>query len=43
MKRLPLIVSCLALLISLFALHMADRTRRDVQAFVHSLSPADRR
>jgi hypothetical protein len=39
MKRLPLILSCLALLISLFALHMADRTRRDIQAFIHSLPP----
>ncbi len=37
MNRLPLFISCVALLLSAFALHMADRTRRDVQAFIYTL------
>lgn len=37
MQRLPLILSCLSLLISAFALHVAFRTQQDIQAFVHSL------
>lgn len=41
MRKLSLIISCISLLVSLFALHMADRNRRDMQAFAHSL-PAQR-
>jgi len=37
MTRLSLLLSILSLLISAFALHMADRNRRDFQAFAHSM------
>jgi hypothetical protein len=37
MTRLPLIISCLALLVSLFAVHVAFHTRNEMQMFAHSL------
>jgi hypothetical protein len=37
MKRLPLILSSVALLLSFFAVHVAWRTKQDVQAYFHGL------
>jgi hypothetical protein len=37
MKRLPLILSCLALLLSAFAVHVSLHTRDEVQLRFHSI------
>jgi hypothetical protein len=42
MKRLPLIISVLSFLLSAFALHVAIRTKQDIQAYFHNAAPSGR-
>jgi hypothetical protein len=40
MKRASLLLSCVAFLVSMLALHVAWRTKQDVQAQFHNLPAA---